>query len=158
MSKKSKAAKRQPQEGAGDIVDLILEDHKPIWKLIKKMKSDDATVAQKRAAFKVFAPTLVAHAKPEEQTWYKRMKSKKGQKVEGLEGDIEHGLADKLCKELKHTSDNDMFEAKVKVLAELVGHHLEEEEDMLPSFKKESKKEERLALGEVYFRLRKKYL
>lgn len=101
------------------------------------MKSDDATITQKKAAFKQFAPALIAHAKPEEQTWYMSMKNEDDMTIEGLEGDIEHGLADQLCSELRRTKENDMFEAKVKVLAEMVEHHIEEEEeDMLPSFKR----------------------
>lgn len=155
MKKAKKVTSPEPQ----DLIDLILRDHKILWQLIKTMKSEDASVAKKRKAFAEFAPALVAHAKPEEKTWYKSMKAKKDMKVEGLEGDVEHGLADKLCKELKRTSDNDMFEAKVKVLAELVEHHLEEEEEeMLPSYRHSSKKEEREKLGMDYEKFRAKYL
>lgn len=142
-----------------DIIDLIKRDHKPLKKLIKIMKSEDATVTQKKAAFKQFAPTLVAHAKPEERTWYVNMKNDDDMIVEGLEGDVEHGLADQLCNELKRTKDNDMFEAKVKVLAEMVEHHIEEEEeDMLPKFKRNSTKEERSILAEKYEKFREEYL
>jgi hemerythrin superfamily protein len=142
-----------------DIIKLILRDHKPLKRLIRTMKSEEATLPQKKAAFKEFALALIAHAKPEEQTWYKEMKADKKLITEGLEGDVEHGLADQLVKELKRTTNNDMFKAKVKVLAELVEHHIEEEEeDMLPSFKHASKKEERQELGKKYESLRQKYL
>ena len=142
-----------------DIIELIKRDHKPLKKLIKTMKSDDATITQKKAAFKKFAPTLIAHAKPEERTWYVNMKNEDDMTVEGLEGDIEHGLADQLCQELKRTKDNDMFEAKVKVLAEMVEHHIEEEEeDMLPAFRRKSTKEERSKLAVKYEKLRAEYV
>ena len=156
---KNKNKNKNEKSVLADIIDLIMRDHKPLKKLIKTMKSEDTTITQKKAAFKKFAPTLIAHAKPEERTWYNNMKTVDDMNVEGLEGDIEHGLADQLCAELKRTKDNDMFEAKVKVLAELVEHHIEEEEeDMLPSFKRKSTKEERAELAEKYEKLREEYL
>lgn len=79
------------------------------------------------------------------------MKEDKETAIYGLEGDVEHGLADQLCEELKRERDEGMFMAKVKVLAELVEHHIEEEEeDMLPEYKKNSSKEEREELGQLY--------
>lgn len=146
-------------EQAVDIIDAIKEDHKPLKDLIKIMKDSEATFAQKKAAFAKFAPTLEAHAKPEEQTWYKDMKSDRELKVDGLEGDVEHQIADQLSAELKRTSNRDLFMAKVKVLAELVEHHIKEEEnDMLPEFKKNSTAEERAELGAKYLKLREAYL
>lgn len=156
---KSPFKKANSRHSGEDIIQIILKDHKPLWKLIKVMKSEKATYSEKRNAFEIFAPTLIAHAKPEEQTWYKQMKSENELVVHGLEGDVEHGLADKLCEELKRTQEQNMFMAKVKVLAELVEHHLEEEEeDMLPKFKKDSTKEERLVLGEKYLKIQKAFL
>lgn len=49
--------------------------------------------------------------------------------VEGIEGDTEHHLADMLVEQLKTETDEDTFVAKVKVLAEMVEHHIEEEEE-----------------------------
>lgn len=157
-SRKGKSS-RTRQEVGPDIVQIILKDHKPLKALIKIMKSERSKYAQKKAAFEEFAPTLIAHAKPEEQSWYIDMKSTDEQRVEGLEGDVEHGLADQLCEELKRTPDRDMFEAKVKVLAELVEHHIEEEEEeMLPKFKKDSTVDERVRLGEKYLKVQKAFL
>ena len=142
-----------------DIIDLIKEHHKPLKELIKKMKSEDATYAEKKKAFKEFAPTLVAHAKPEEKAWYKDMKEEHDMNVDAIEGDVEHGIADKLCAELKRTTDRDTFMAKVKVLAEVVEHHIkEEEEDLLPKYKDESDSAERIAVGKRYLKLRERYL
>jgi hemerythrin superfamily protein len=141
-----------------DIIQLILNDHKPLWQLIKVMKSESASHEKKKAAFDKFAPALLAHAKPEEQTWYISMKKEHDMSIEGTEGDVEHGLADQLCNELKRTNDQVLFMAKVKVLAELVEHHLEEEEEeLLPEFKKDSTLEERQELGAHYITLQQKF-
>ena len=151
-------AQKKTKSTSHDIIQLILADHKPLKQLIKVMKSESATLAKKKAAFEKFAPTLIAHAKPEEQTWYVSMKKDHDMSVEGTEGDVEHGLADQLCNELKQTTDHDMFMAKVKVLAELVEHHIqEEEEDLLPDYKKESELAERRELGAKYLALQQQY-
>jgi hemerythrin superfamily protein len=156
--KQKSAPKKNTKTSAQDIIALILADHKPLKAMIKIMKSEDGTLAKKKATFQKFAPTLIAHAKPEEQTWYVSMKNEHDMSVEGTEGDVEHGLADQLCDELKSTTDHDMFMAKVKVLAELVEHHLEEEEEkLLPAYRKESELEERKELGMKYLELQRKY-
>ena len=116
------------------------------------MKSEKASLPEKKAAFKGFAPTLEAHAKPDENAWYIDMKSEEEMKQDGLEGDVEHTLAEQLCKVLKSTSVDNLFEAKVKVLAEFVEHHLQEEEEKeeLPGFRMNSALEEREGLVDKY--------
>ena len=142
-----------------DIIELITKHHKPLKALIKTMKSDRADFEKKKKAFQEFAPALTAHAKPEEQCWYEVLKTEHDMKVEGIEGDIEHRLADQLVAELKIETDEDTFVAKVKVLAEMVEHHIEEEEEeMLPDYKKDSTPEERAEVGQRYLELVEKYL
>jgi hemerythrin superfamily protein len=154
--KSTKAAKQATSQE--DIVQLILRDHRPLKALIKVMKDKDSGYAQKKAAFEQFGPLLVAHAKPEEQTWYVHMKKEDDMRMEALEGDTEHGLADQMCEEAKRTTDKDLFMAKVKVLAELVEHHIEEEEeDLLPEFKKVSPLEDRILLGQQYIQFRAEF-
>ena len=150
--------KNKTQSSPQDIIQLILKDHKPLKAMIKIMKSEKGTLAQKKATFEKFAPTLIAHAKPEEKTWYVSMKVTHDMGVEGTEGDVEHGLADQLCTELKATTDHDMFMAKIKVLAELVEHHVEEEESvLLPKFRRASSREERRELGQKYLNLQSQF-
>jgi hypothetical protein len=142
---------KHEQSSPEDIINLILHDHMPLKDLIKIMKSEDAELPEKQAAFEEFAPLLAAHAKPEEQTWYVQMKKEDDMRIEGMEGDVEHGLADQMCEEVKRTTDKDLWQAKVKVLAELVEHHIKEEEsDMLPDYRKNSTIEERVELGLAY--------
>lgn len=143
--------KKNSNSNPEDIINLIMNDHMPLKECIEIMKDEDAELSEKRAAFEEFAPLLAAHAKPEEQTWYVVMKEDDELRVEGLEGDVEHALADQLCEEVKRTEDPELWEAKVKVLAELVEHHIEEEEEeMLPDYRKNSTAEERVELGLKY--------
>jgi len=150
----TKAAQRD-----SDIVNIILEDHKPLKELIEVMKDSEQSHETRFAAFEEFAPTLIAHAKPEEETLYVYMKQDKELKEEGCEGEVEHMIADQLVEEIKRTNDKDMKAARIKVLAELVEHHIEEEEsELLPDFKKESEIKVRVDLGNQFLERKLKYL
>ena len=132
-----------------DIIDLIVEDHKPLKKLIKVMKDSDASLPERRAAFNEFFPLLTAHARSEEIVLYKAMKEQVSLREEAYEGDVEHALATQVMDDVMDATDVDVWGAKVKVLAELVEHHIKEEEnDHLPDFRKVSSKEHRISLGQ----------
>lgn len=160
--KASKPAKKPTKKMASkkgdpaDLITMILEDHKPLKELIRVLKnSDDHDFSERQEAFEKFCPLLVSHAKPEEQTMYVFMKADDELREGGFEGDVEHQLADQMIEEAKRTDDQDLWSARVKVLAELVEHHIkEEEEDMLPDFRKHSEKEQRAELGASYMRLK----
>lgn len=142
-----------------DIVNLILEDHKPLKKLISIMKNLDKDMETRAEAFEEFAPLLLSHAKPEEQTLYTFMKSEEESRELGFEGDVEHQLADQLVEEIMRTDDEDLWSARVKVLAELVEHHIEEEEEeLLPDFKKHAEDRDRMTLGQKFLLLKTKML
>ncbi len=143
---------------SGDIIDLILADHKPLKKLIKVMKDMDLSENERREAFDQFAPLLIAHAKPEEEILYSVMKGDAEIRVEAYEGEVEHELAEMMLQEAKAATDTDVWSAKVKVLAEIVEHHiLEEEDDLLPDYRKSSDKQERLELGQKFLDAKERY-
>ena len=154
MATKKKLVKKSTDKKVlkrGDIIQLILNDHKPLKKLIKVMKNQDKDIEIRRSAFEDFMPLLIVHAKSEELVLYTYMKSDKDLRTEAFEGDVEHGLADQMLEEARRTDDDDLWSARVKVLAELVEHHIEEEEEsLLPDFKKSSDSDTRVALGEKY--------
>ena len=160
-AKKTSAAKKKTnakgQSAEFDIVELILMDHKPLKKLIKVLKGD-AEIDEKEPAFEKFAPLLLGHAEPEEESLYVNMKSEEDLRVEAYEGDTEHAIASGLIEQIYATDDEDIWMAKVKVLAELVEHHIEEEEEeMLPDVKKHMDIEMRVAAGREYIRLRDEF-
>lgn len=151
--------KKAGQKAETDIIKLILEDHKPLKELIEVMKDSEKSFLERSAAFEEFAPLLVTHAKPEEESLYTFMKDDEELREGGFEGDVEHALADQMIEEIKRTEDDeDLWSARVKVLAELVEHHIEEEEsELLPDVKKHSSAEERASMGEQYLNRRAKY-
>lgn len=138
-----------------DIVELILRDHKPLKKLIKTLKNPDAKLPAVYQAFEEFAPLLLNHADPEEHALYTELRERDSKiRTEGFEGVVEHHIADQLLSEINATTEEDKWRARVKVLAELVEHHIEEEEeDLLPDVRREFSLEERVQIGEEYSRL-----
>lgn len=156
-SKMKMSSKRQGKnvESEEDIIDLILADHKPLKQLIKTMKSERAEDSEKIQAFKEFARLLTAHAKAEEEALYSYMKKVKDLREHGYEGQVEHNLADQVVEEAKRATEKDLKLAQIKVLAELVEHHIEEEEEeMLPEFRKETNLEDREDIGRHYLALK----
>ena len=152
---KSKTKKKAPKMEKNDIVRLIMDDHKPLKKLIKVLKSDKKELEEKRMAFEEFAPLLLNHSKPEEQALYMKMREVEELRSESYEGETEHQLADRLMNEIMAVQEEHEWEAKVKVLAEIVEHHIEEEEtEMLKEVKKELETEERVQIGEEFLRLK----
>jgi len=156
-SKKESFGKKDVSERQ-DIVRLIMEDHKPLKKLLPILKDPTLSFDERQRAFSEFAPLLANHSKPEEQSLYVYMKDEDELCEEGFEGDVEHAIADRLIEEIRGTGNKDLWSARVKVLAELVEHHIEEEEaDLLPAFKKYAAMEDRIQLGEAFLRLKAEY-
>ncbi len=122
---------------SADIISLIEEDHKPLKELIKIMKDSGRPLDERRQAFMEFAPLLMTHAKAEEKSLYDFIRTKAELREHAFEGDAEHSIADQMIEEIKRTTDQDQFSAKIKVVAELVEHHIKEEEnEILPDVKK----------------------
>jgi hypothetical protein len=145
--------------GSNDIVDVILEDHIALKELITIMQDTTRDFSERRTAFEDFAPLLVAHAKPEEEIVYKRMKAITNLRELGYEGDVEHGIADQLVEEAKRTYDNDLLSARIKVLAEVVELHIKDEEtELLPEFEKKTGPDLRKTLGDLFLERKIDYL
>ena len=132
-SQKSKREFRS-ESSEGDVIDLILEDHKPLKELIVVLKDSKALLAKKKLAYEKFASLLATHAEAEEESLYAYMKKLKDFRIDEFEGETEHALAKSLMGEIAELKFGDEWEAKVKVLAEMVEHHVAEEENAL--FKK----------------------
>lgn len=137
------------------IIQLIKEDHRPLKAAIQTLTSEKSADSSKRKALRDFLLNLKLHSKAEELSLYKYSVSKEDLRVEILEGIQEHALADFLAKQLERSGFenkwSDQIEAKSKVLAELVKHHLsEEEKQVLPELTKKFSREEIQRLGELY--------
>lgn len=118
-----------------DAIALLTDEHKEIKKLFeeyqksvdKKSESKDLTaLAQK------ICSALIVHAKVEEELFYPAMR--KGFDTDELidEAAVEHASITALIEQITAGNRRDpLYDAKVKVLGEYVGHHVKEEEDLI---------------------------
>lgn len=157
--KQKSANKKIVSNQSSDIVSLILDDHKALKKLIKIMKDLKKPSAARLSAFDEFISLLIGHSHPEEQVLYAYMKKEDDFRSDSFEGEIEHVLADQLLEEAIHTDDENLWTARVKVLAELVEQHIDEEEKrLLPRFKKYTDSSIRKELGMSFYTAKKKII
>ena len=116
----------RPQQG--DVIDLILDDHRRFEALLRDLR--DAT-ADRDAVRQAFAALHVAHAEAEEKYVYPKLHRKGAVGEDEAEhGKHEHAEGNQALLavlELKGT-DTDAFDDAVEELARLVNHHLTEEE------------------------------
>ena len=143
---------RAPQNAAAtDIVELILNDHTPLKLLIETLKNIEIERPEKAEPLEEFVFLLRGHAKAEEKSLYAAMKSFAPLKIQSFEGDTEHAIAEQLIHEINATSSDEAWLAKVKVLAESVENHIEEEETLtLKKVQSEMTKELRMKIGNEY--------
>ena len=141
-----------------DIISIILKDHVPLKKLITNLKDAHYERSEKEAWLEDFITILTGHAKSEEQSLYIAMKEYDMLKLESYQGDTEHAIAEQLVQEINSTPNDDGWLAKVKVLAEMVENHIEEEEtEILDMVRQEIELSARIGIGDEYTKLSQDY-
>lgn len=112
----------------GDVVDLILDDHRRFEALLRDLRDSSS---DRDAVRRAFAALHVAHAEAEERFVYPKLRKKHAVgEHEAEHGEEEHAEGNAaLLKvlELKGT-DTQAFDDAVEELARVVNHHLTEEE------------------------------
>lgn len=146
------------QNNKFNIVDVLLMDHRYLKDCIKYLKDDDEDKKVKLKHAKTFLDALYKHSEAEKKAVYAPCLKVKDLKMEILEGQVEHGIADAKVKMLipKLTglrTLSDELEVELKVLAELVEHHIKEEEEQ--TFPKMKKDLDRTILNEMGFQFMK---
>src|SRR6476661_448993 len=113
---------------AGDVVELILDDHRRFEELLRKLRDSSS---DRDAVRRAFSAVHVAHAEAEEQEVYPTLRRKRAiGEHEEEHGEHEHAEGNQALLavlELKGT-DTQAFDDAVEELARVVNHHLTEEE------------------------------
>ena len=136
---------------SGDVIDLILDDHRLFESLLRDLR--DST-ADRDAVREAFATLHVAHAEAEEKHVYPKLRRKRAiGEHEAEHGQEEHAEGHEALLavlELKGT-DTQGFDDAVEKLATAVNHHLTEEElTILNPAREEVGPEVRAELGERF--------
>ena len=124
-----------------EIYQILKVDHKTFKALLKKLdETTERSHKERLTLFTKLKETLIPHARAEEKIFYESLKLSEVKEAEDLafEGYEEHGVADRLIKELDKTDTTDKrWGALMSVLKENLEHHIKEEEENL--FKKGQK-------------------
>jgi hemerythrin superfamily protein len=117
---------------ATGVVEMLKEDHEKVKGLFEEFESAEGKQRADIAATAIME--LEVHADLEEKLIYPAIREQIDEDEMMNEAVEEHHLVHVLIKELKKLKPKDeVFQAKFKVLSELVKHHIEEEEgEMLP--------------------------
>lgn len=140
-SSRSRESSRDMEESIAsndhfNIIEVLLLDHSYLKDCIDVLKDEEEDTKIKMKYAKGFLDALEKHSTGEKKALYAPLQEVADLRPHILESLIEHGIVDdkvkKLSKKLSSArSLDEEMEAELKVLAELVEHHVEEEEDEL---------------------------
>ena len=137
IAKSRSQKKRTPQ----DAVQLLTADHAEVSALFKKydkIADAHAPASDRQAHAEQICTLLTVHATIEEEIFYPAARAAGVEDSLMDEADVEHAAAKDLIAQIRAmTPDEDLYDAKVKVLGEQIDHHVEEEEgETFPAAKK----------------------
>jgi len=146
-AKTSKSTAKKPastakRDSTPDAIELLTNDHREVKALFKaydKLVKADGDAGEKQAIALQICVMLTAHATAEEELFYPAARDVLGEDADLVdEADVEHASAKELIAQIEAgTPDDDLYDAKVKVLGEYIDHHVKEEEgEMFPKIRK----------------------
>lgn len=128
--------------------DLLKSQHQEVSKLFKLIESSK-TAEKKRAYFEELGASLASHDGIEREIFYPACEEEMGMNDLLGEALVEHGVIEFSLFKADQSVDDETFDYYVKVLKEMVEHHVEEEEkEMFPKVEKAFTKERLEELGE----------
>jgi hemerythrin superfamily protein len=126
-----------------DAVQLLTADHrevKALFKQYQKLADGDAEASERPALAETICDMLTVHATIDEEIFYPAAREALDEDGDDLldEAEVEHASAKDLIAQIKDMGpDDDLYDAKIKVLGEYIDHHVQEEEsEMFPKTKK----------------------
>jgi len=130
--------KKSSQPDSQNAITLLRADHQKVTDLFENFEKSRAT-AKKKVIAQEICKELTVHATIEEEIFYPAAKAALNDTEMVPEALVEHDGVKKLIAEIEGSAEGEMFEARVKVLSELIKHHVKEEQtELFPAVKKTS--------------------
>jgi len=149
-SKREKDTSRTPtRKEEADAIALLKADHRQVEEWFEEFEKTQAANRKKELA-KQICEALQVHTTIEEEIFYPAFYEATEEEELHNEAQVEHDGAKYLIKKIEASGpDDDLFDAQVKVLSEMIKHHVNEEEKRDGMFAKARRSEMDLeALGE----------
>lgn len=135
--------KTKPRDKTDDAIEQLSADHKAVKALFKEyvalVEGEGGTDAKLVVAQQI-CTMLTVHATVEEEVFYPAAREVLGDDADLIdEADVEHATAKDLIAQIEGASpdDDELYDARVKVLGEYIDHHVKEEEgEIFPKVKK----------------------
>ena len=130
--------KKSSKPDSQNAITLLRADHQKVTDLFENFEKSRAT-AKKKVIAQEICKELTVHATIEEEIFYPAAKAALDDTEMVPEALVEHDGVKKLIAEIEGSAEGEMFEARVKVLSELIKHHVKEEQtELFPAVKKTS--------------------
>jgi hemerythrin superfamily protein len=127
------ARRSSPKSSSPDALALLRADHKAVSALFEQYEKSRAASKKKALAHEI-CKALTIHAQIEEEIFYPAVKAALKDKELVPEALVEHASMKALVAQIESQEPgSEVFDARVKVLAEYVKHHVKEEQnEMFP--------------------------
>ena len=127
--------KNMPKSAEGiDAISLLTEDHENVKAMFEQYEGlGDRAMASKKKLATQICTELTKHATAEEEIFYPAVRAA-GKDKEDLvdEATVEHASAkDLIAQIMEMEASEELFDAKVKVLSEMIEHHVKEEDEAM---------------------------
>ncbi len=134
MTTKSAPKKVTPTAASKtDAIKLLMADHTEVHALFKKYSAlceSGADGEQRQPLAEQICLLLTVHATIEEEIFYPEARDAGVDETLLDEAEVEHASVKDLIAQIRGMEpDDDLYDAKVKVLGEFVDHHVKEEQD-----------------------------
>lgn len=143
------AAAKRKSAAAKDAIALLKADHRQVEEWFGQFLKSRSSEKKAKLAEQICA-ALRVHATIEEEIFYPAFLEQAGDEDLHHEAEIEHAGAKNLIAQIESSGpEDDYFDARVKVLSEMIKHHVKEEEKPDGMFAKAKKSRmDLVALGE----------
>jgi hemerythrin superfamily protein len=143
------AKKRAPaRKSSPDAVQLLKADHRQVEQWFEAFGKTRSDSRKQELATKI-CDALTVHTQIEEEIFYPAFLQATEDKDMHHEAEVEHAGAKNLIAQIRESGpDDDYYDAKVKVLSEMIKHHVKEEEQRGGMFAEAKKSDmDLIALG-----------
>ena len=166
MAKKAATKRKSASRSAGrsgdesrSLLKVLETEHRQVKQMLKELVNAEEA-GERAEIFGRLKPELEAHSHGEEEAFYPLLKEEDESKTTAIEAYVEHHIADRLIQEMDSMDKGDEeWEARAKVLKDVVEHHIEEEESEIWKEARKLLGKEKLAeLTPDYMAVKERYL